>query len=430
MNREQFRKIYENYGERTYPKETADSVRRCYVPYENREQAYNDAIPARRLTKQQATADVIDFFHCLKRTYSGYDYFFTDEKCDKIQETILRKIKSRLGKISNKTLALFLFRELSPILNDNHFHLYACRRMRIFQKKHIAYVTDIILRKAGDIYVIVNENSDVPKGSFFTEDEVREFLLPTLYVGEGSTIEDEYYLLGKYSVTKVNFLSVRGKKLKTHRILSDSATQTDEDRFLFKNGYALVNHNSYGMPWNEDLIREYYNEGSRCSESDTVILNLTGNGGGGSDYPERFYEGLNGSNEDGLHGAYLPSPTELPDEVKSYRMHYPDKNISSTYNGTLYVVMNKATASSAEMGVSPSYYVKNAVRVGSGTFGCCTFGSCITFRLPHSKICFRYGNRLFYYENFEEGKGFLPDYWIDDKDPVGVVEKYIAKKQK
>jgi hypothetical protein len=207
VNREQFREIYENYGERTYPKETADSVRRCYVPYENREQAYNDAIPVKRLTKQQASADVIDFFNCLKRTYCGYDYFFTDEKCDKIQETILRKIKSRLGKISNKTLALFLFRELSPILNDNHFHLYACRRMRLFQKNHNAYVTDIVLRKAGDIYVIVNENSDVPKGSFFTEDEVREFLLPTLYVGEGSTIEDEYYLLGKYSVTKVNFLS-------------------------------------------------------------------------------------------------------------------------------------------------------------------------------------------------------------------------------
>jgi hypothetical protein len=49
--------------------------------------------------------------------------------------------------------------------------------------------------------------------------------------------------------------------------------------------------------------------------------------------------------------------------------------------------------------------------------------------LPHSKICFRYGNRLFYYENFEEGKGFLPDYWIDDKDPVGVVEAYIKRKE-
>ncbi len=429
MDRKHFETIYENYGERTYPKETADSVRRCYVPYEKREQAYSEAIPVKKLTKQQAMADVIDFFNCLKRTYCGYDYFFTDEKCDEIREAILRKIKSRLGKISNKTLSFYLFRELSPILNDNHFHLYACRRMRLFQKNHIAYVTDIVLRKAGDIYEIANENPDVPKGSFFTASEVQEFLLPTLYVGEDSNTTDEYYLLGKYSVTRVNFLSIKGKKLRTHRILSDSATQTDEDRLVFKNGCVIVNHKSYGMPWNEDLIREYYKDGCRCSESDAVILNLTGNGGGSSDYPEGFYEGLNGSNEDGLHGAYLPSPTELPDEAKSYRLRYPVADITPTYNGTLYVVMNKATASSAEMGVSPSYYVKNAVRVGSGTLGCGTFGNCIAFQLPNSKICFRYGHRLFYYENFEEGKGFLPDYWIDDKDPVGVVEKYIVKKK-
>ncbi len=428
MNRKQFKEIYENYGERNYPPETADSVRRCYVPYEKQEQAYNDAIPVRKLTKQQAVADVIDFFNCLKRTYSGYDYFFTDETCDNIQDTILRKIKSRFGKISNKTLSFYLFQELHPILNDNHFHLYACRRMRFFQKNYIAYVTDIVLRKVGNIYEIVNENRDIPKGAFFTENEVREFLLPTLYVGENSNVADEYYLLGKYSATRVSALSINGKRLKTHRILSDSATQADENRILRKNGYVIVNHKSYGMPWNEDLIQEYYKDGCNCSESNAVILNLTGNGGGSSDYPERFYEGLNGTNEDGLCGAYLPSPTELPDEVKSYRMRYPDEIISPTYNGTLYVVMNNATASSAEMGVSPSYYVKNAVRIGSGTLGCGTFGNCIAFHLPNSKICFRYGHRLFYYENFEEGKGFLPDYWIDDTDPVGVVEEYIKRK--
>lgn len=430
MDKKQFETIYENYGERNYPPETADSVRKCHVPYEKQEQAYSDSIPVKRLTKQQATADVVDFFNCLKRTYSGYDYFFTDETCDKIQKNILRKVNSKFGKISNKTLFFTLFKELSPILNDNHFYLHTCRRRRFFQKNHIAYVTDIVLRKVGNIYEIVNENRDIPKGAFFTEDEVQDFLLPTLYAGEGCNVDDEYFLLGKYSAERVCTLSVNGKKLKTHRILSDFATQTGEDRVLDKNEYVIVNHNSYEMPWNEELLQAYYKDGSNCSKKDTVILNLAGNCGGNSSYPERFYEGLNTSNEDGVCAAHLPFPTELPDEVKSYRMCYPDKNITPTYNGTLYVVMNKATSSSAEMGVSPSYYVKNAVRVGSGTFGCTTFGSCITFQLPNSKIIFRYGNRLFYYENFEEGKGFLPDYWIDDTNPVGVVEEYLKRKRK
>ena len=89
--------------------------------------------------------------------------------------------------------------------------------------------------------------------------------------------------------------------------------------------------------------------------------------------------------------------------------------------------MNKATASSAEMGISPSYHLKNAVRVGSASFGCSTFGNCILFQLPNSKIVFRFGHRLFYHEGFEEGKGFLPDFWIDDKNPVGVVEQYLKE---
>lgn len=429
MNRKQFEEIYENYGERTYPRETAESVRRCHVPFEKKDAAYKEAASCRKLTKQQATSDVIDFFNCLKRTYCGYDYFFTDETCDKIRETLLKKIGSKLGKISNKALARYLFRELEPILNDCHFSLFVCKRESFFRKNYIAYVTDIVLRKVGTIYEIVNENSDVPKGAFFTEDEVREFLLPTLYVGEGSNVEDEYFLLGTYSATEVNVLSIKGKKLKTHRILSDSATQTDEDRIVDKGGYAVVNHRTYGLPWNdENLLQEYYKDGCHCANSDAVILNLAGNGGGSSNYPEHFYEGLNGSNGDELRGAYLPSPDELPEERKSYRMRYPDESAAApTYEGTLYVVMNKATASSAEMGVSPSYYMKNAIRVGSGTFGCTTFGNCFFYQLPHSKICLYYGNRLFYYENFEEGKGFLPDYWIDDRDPVRVVEEYIKK---
>jgi len=67
------------------------------------------------------------------------------------------------------------------------------------------------------------------------------------------------------------------------------------------------------------------------------------------------------------------------------------------------------------------------VRTGSASLGCCTFGNCAYFRLPNSKILFRCGHRLFYHEKFEEGKGFLPEYWIDDADPLGVVEEYVRR---
>lgn len=428
MDKKQFETIYEKYGECTYPKETADSVRRCYVSYEEKDRAIKAASSIKRLTKKEAMDDVIDFFNCLKRSYCGYDYFFTDELCDQMQESLFRKIKLCPVKIRTVRLCYYIYHELADLLNDSHFELHLNGTSRFFRKKYYAYVTDLILRKIGENYKVINETPDFPKGHLFSGDEVRNFLLPTLYVGDDHPIDDKYYLLGEYSLTEINELVLQGKRIKTHRILSDLVPQSDETGIVSKNDYCIVNHNSYGMPWNEALLQEYYNDGRACANSNAIILNLTNNGGGCSDYPQRFYTGLNGNGENGFYGAYLPNPTELPEETKCYRMDYPASGLSSTYDGTLYVVMNKATASSAEMGVSSSYYVKNAIRVGSASSGCGTFGNLIMFQLPNSKIIFCFGHRLFHHEKFEEGKGFLPDYWIDDKDPVGVVERYIKQK--
>lgn len=430
MDRRTFKEIFEDYGECYYPQETVKSVQRCFVPYERKEQAIAEAALKRSITKRNAIDDVLDFFNCLKRSYCGYDYFFTDEMCEKVQNTIIRKVKLWPGNISNRRLCSFIFKALYGILNDSHFELYVCQQTWLFRRRYTAYVTDIILRKANERYEVINENSDFKEGKLFEKQEVQDFLMPTMYVGEDSSMEEEYYLLGKYSATKVKELSLDGRKIKTHKILSDTVAQNSQSRIVKKKGYVIVNHNSYGMPWNEALLREYYREGCLCAKSDAVILNLAGNGGGCSDYPARFYEGLNGNGENWFLGAYLPSPTDIHDEVKRYELDYPDTSVSSTYDGTVYVVMNKATASSAEMGVSTSYHLKNAVRVGSASLGCGTFGNCIFFQLSNSKIFFCFGHRLFYHENFEEGKGFMPDFWIDNANPVHVVEQYIKRKGK
>ena len=97
------------------------------------------------------------------------------------------------------------------------------------------------------------------------------------------------------------------------------------------------------------------------------------------------------------------------------------------YNGKLFVVTNKRVASSAEMAVSPAFNIKNAILVGSATSGCSNFGECLMFQLLHSGIMLFCGHKVFYHDKFDEGKGFLPDYWIDDENPLAVVEEYIHK---
>ena len=428
MDRNKFEEIYVNYGERRYPIETVRSVQNCYIANEQRELAIKAASEKVRLTKQDAIADVLDFFNCLKRCYSGYDYFFTDEMCDRIQKKIIRQIKIWPGKISNRRLQFYIFRELASIINDCHFELYVCNQTRFLRKQYVAYVADIVLCKEKDGYQIVKGNSDFTQGQLLSEEEVKNYLMPTIYLGENSGLDKAYYLLGIYSDKKVKVISLGRKRLKLHRILSDRAGQSEESRVVPDKGYVKVNHHTYDMPWDEDLLQEYYEEGCLCSKEDAVILNLTGNGGGCSFYPKRFFDGLNGNGENGFIEAHLPEPSNICNEVKKYELNYPNTSESSSYMGAVYVVMNKATASSAEMGVSSASFVKNVVCLGSGSLGCGTFGQCVMFQLQKSKIIFCFGHKSFYHDGFEEGKGFLPDYWIDDENPVEVVEKWIRGK--
>ena len=430
MDGKEYKEIYEKYGERMYSQNTVKSVQRCYISHENRKQAIVDSSKERRITKKQAIYDISDFFNCIKRCYSGYDYFFQDELCDIMQKTLIQKIRKRQGSISNQEFCYLLYKTLHNLINDSHFEIHVCGKSWRFFRKYIAYVTDIILKKVECGYEVIRKNSFFDRGYIFEEKEVQNYLIPTMYVSNDVSIKDTCYLLGKYTTEEVKEIVLAGKKVNLHKILSDTARQDTNERIIQKKDYVIVNHKTYSMPWNETLLEEFYQDGVNCSKWNHVILNLVGNEGGSSDYPERFYEGLAGIEDTNFLGAYLPFPENIQDGMKKYELHYPNCTVETkrSFQGTIYVVMNKGTASSAEMAVSLAHSIKNAIIVGSGSSGCTNFGNCMLYQLPYSKILFCYGNRVFHHEKFNEGKGFLPDFWIDDVDPVRVVEQFLEKK--
>ena len=95
----------------------------------------------------------------------------------------------------------------------------------------------------------------------------------------------------------------------------------------------------------------------------------------------------------------------------------------STYDGTLYIVMNKQTGSSAENAISFSKSCKNTITVGSPSAGVGLFGEVRPYRLTNSGIFVLLPYKLFYEDDFEIGKGKFPDYWIDNENPI----EYILK---
>lgn len=435
MIKEDFKKYYLNYKSKEYPVGALQSVKRCYLPFDKRQPACERAAKEIKVSVSKAIEDVHDFFNCVRLCYSGYEYFLTDKKTAEIEDKLVKKLKHRLCRtITNGKLADMLALPLKNILCDSHFCIYAYHNEHHFIKKTYAYVSDLVLKKLKDSYKVVKGNDVFFPDEILEEDDVDGILFPTLYVGEGADINEEYFLVGLYSQSKVEFVQIAGKKIPVHLILSDKACQTDgvrDVRIIDKGNYVIVNHNSYSMPWNMELLDTYEKEGCACAKKSAVILNLTGNSGGCSDYPMHFYKGLSCITENGFEGEYLPMPDELTDSVKRYTYSsIEDQTDRNSYKGRLFVVMNKATASSAEMGVSPAYYIKDALLVGSATYGCGTFGECMAYQLSNSGINFVMGHKLFNHDKFEEGEGFLPDYWIDSVEPVSVIEKYLELLEK
>lgn len=163
-----------------------------------------------------------------------------------------------------------------------------------------------------------------------------------------------------------------------------------------------------------------------CARKNLIIWDLSGNHGGNSKYPEAFLRGLNGYVQCEMDTAILHSPVVGNSDTDKYYdfQKAPALELTrSTYDGTLYIVMNKQTGSSAENAITFSQSCKNTITIGSPSAGVGLFGEVRPYRLTNSGIFVLLPYKLFYEDDFEIGKGKYPDYWIDNENPV----EYILK---
>lgn len=428
MNKDQFQNIYINYTPKEYPHETIESVYKCCVKDDVKNQAISKANQHIKLSKADAICDVKDFFNVLKRVYSGYDFFLGDEKSDELENQIINKIKKRFfPKITNSLLFDFIYSAINPYITDTHFSMYVFNKERFFRKLWIAYVSDIIVKKENESYRVVNQNDYFEADTLFNKAEIQDFLLPTLFISDDFNKNDEFFLLGIFSnnPNPVTEISLKNKTVPYHRIKSDLYEQKEDSHYVENEDYVIANHKTYSLGWNEALINQYFEDGCKYKNKKYIVLNVAGNTGGSSDYPENFYKGFNGLSETFFKGAYL----KIEDCVKEYELKNCDDSDAEkgTYEGNLFVIMNKKTASSAEMAVSPAFGVKNKVFVGSATSGCCNFGELAMYQLQNSGIIFFNGHKVFHHDLFDECRGFLPDYWLDTENPVEFIENYIKR---
>lgn len=433
MTEQQYNKFYVNFKSVYIKGESIKRLKPLLTNYPKDKNETKKLISGikKEVTKVEAIKDIEDFFLLIKYCYSGYEYFSSFVDFDNIKEKTIKIIQQKKENLIKVCfLGELLYEVLEGHINDGHFSLVGFGSGNL-SKPWRAYVTDVVVNKVDDCYKVIKGTKNLPKGTTLDNESLKGKLLPTLVSGY-----ENVFLIGVYSKEEHDVINVGNIKLKTHLIKSDHKRRKTKynHKFVKKDKYNIFYSKSYNIFNNQDeVLKEYYDFGRKSKTKNSVIFDITNNYGGNSNFPKMFIEGLNDYAYWQIGSATMVSP--IFDEKASKKDYIITSSLKeydyskSKYQGKLYVVTNKQTASSGESAISYAKSIKDAIVVGSASAGIGEFGDIKLYQLFNSKILFYFGHKIFHMKDYEEGKGFLPDYWLDEKDPVKYLINYF-KKQK
>lgn len=413
MKKELFDKLYSNHTPVAIPENIIDKIkpRKISQGFEN----------IQNIPLDKAAEDIEQFFNILKYCYSGYEYLENTVDASAVKADIINRLPQNT---STAELIELLYESLSEYINDTHFS-FNCDNGVCFAKEYIAYFSNLTLEEDGGKYTVIKTGGEVDIGYLFTHDSVKDYLFETLPAKSGK----RRYLLGVYSPVITKNITVAGFNLPLHSCKTDNFTPCDDDiKTEYIKNIPVVYHTTYGRYEVKHSPDDYKASGLGLKDSPCLVWSLLSNGGGDSTYPMHFMLGLNNNAVWEVDLAVIRNAafdSSLP-PVKKYDIYNipkPDMT-KSEYNGRLFVLQNKVVASSGEAAIMYARNVKNVCFVGSATAGCGQFGDNVTYELDNSKLRFRMGYKVFNMDGFDEGKGLLPDYWLDSENPVEDVIEY------
>lgn len=98
------------------------------------------------------------------------------------------------------------------------------------------------------------------------------------------------------------------------------------------------------------------------------------------------------------------------------------------YRGRLVVVVDRGCNSACETSVLLARQIPGAIVVGENTEGTMKVGELRWYRLPESRVWISLGMRVHRDPSgrFVEGRGYLPDLWLDGRDTEGQIREIAA----
>lgn len=418
MNKEDFKRLYINSRGWEIPSEDLRILDAFYIKEEDDEKF----TPKERLTNEQLRYELRNIFVLLKYNYSGYDYYNQNQEIIKIKEDLEKEIIKYPDGLETSAFLELVAKKLNVIIKDNHFSFRYNEQTYRMGISVAPYFTDVVVKGSDDGYEVINNNDYFPVG-YIIKNILPSNLFKTLPDGDV-----ERYLIGilQDSNKEILSLNIAGKDLPLH--LSRSATR----RYGREN--TLTSYSSFSFLQlnlcHYDDLNVYYEYGKKLREGDNAIISVVGNPGGSSYVPEKIFEGLKGNGFWDVCGTNLNlfQRSRIPFRCHCNYGMRPKPILNDTYDKTIYVIMNKQTASAGESLVSMSNEAKKVIKVGTNTLGCGMFGEVLCYVLPQSHAYINIPYKTFFMEGFVEGVGFMPDYWLDDADPNKCFLDWYEKK--
>jgi len=416
------------------------------------------------LTKKQALEDIELFEYLFKTSYSGYEYWI---KLGIDFESYFFQLRDFAEQKDTLTIAEFE-REWTKILNlinDGHIGLEGKNGYGAYKHKSVYFCDIVVAETEAGAYKVINSRFEpVKAGDLFTQDNATNFLFKTL-----SPAGENHFLVGVFSYQPV---STQKLSFNNQSIAID----------FYENRLGFVKNNSSGLYHIEKVntipvvhvssfaneiypvMEEFMEAGHQLKNEKYLIANVMNNGGGSSLFPQTFIGNLNGRLQWDTYWGELSSPPIIEyfagyslgskaaqspgfrkmieknrNLVESFKIAPKRKWVCSKndefaetgdeYEGTLFVLTNRNVLSAGEAFVGASACVKNRILIGENTGGSGMFSSACEYYLPNSKFIAKLPRHFILIPDFEECRGFLPDYWINTTEPLKEISAWIQNRK-
>lgn len=386
---------------------------------------------AQTINESQAKADVRQLQWILKNKYGGYSIVLDSSYFSKMNRNLEKKISSHFE--SKKTLSAEDFTSMihdsySPI-TDGHLYVSVNNKGSIthysFYKHTDLYFGDVYFIKSGDnYYVSESPVEEIQKKEKYTGSE--KFLFP--YFSKGTNI----FRFGKFSSEKIqelqidvedNIISIPAKSNSTVYNQWKNPEALKDGSGIYMNcvetkDSAYISCNSFSTASPENKFGKFYSYAKkmRSEKKKNVILDFRNNSGGLLEIPLTF-----------LANLFIEDQENQKSFVQTRIANYNEKlspRFESCFDGTLYIIADRTSASSVEWLIALSKTIDdaNVYIIGENTSGCIAGGDPYKYALKNSGITvtvpatFNNGYIRNHPSSMGEGAGFTPDYWAFNND--------------